>query len=132
MFSKLFALILLAVVTYVLLVFASPHTVDTYGWKPWNESLRTWKASLDQIGMSTSASGATGSMIEQFKGKVAPLIDDTTQTIEQVQTTIETKTEQVKTAIDSVSGAYASVKKAQSDISVALDMSGQLSSSGSR
>jgi ABC-type transporter Mla subunit MlaD len=127
MLAKLFALIILATVTYGGAVFVTPTLADTYGNKEWNDAIRAYKKSIENF---SSGGVDRKSLIETAQDIAKPYVDESQKAIEQVQNTakeikntVDTKTEQVSKAIDSTQKAIDSVNTAKQDIQNTLRFS---------
>lgn len=125
MFARLFAFIILIVTLYFVGVFLFPSLADQYGNPAWNTKIRQMKSGLE------SYTGSSTSLFENARNTAQGYIDESKQTVNQIQTTVTEKTEQVKKATDSVQNAYTAVEKAKTDIQKLGNFSGSITSSGS-
>lgn len=124
MFARLFALIILVGMIYLVGVFLMPDITDQYGNASWNAKIREMKSNME------SYTGSSSSLFDAAKNTAQGYIDESKQTVNQIQTTVTEKTEQVKKATDSVQNAYTAVEKAKNDIQKLGNFSGSITASG--
>lgn len=114
MFSKLFALLLLAIIFYWLAIFFLPQFADTYGDQKLNSEIRLLKKNLDNIG----GTGATAkSLVDSARSAVTPYVQDSQKTASGITNSIDQKIKEAQKAADSVKKAYKSVEQAADDVS---------------
>lgn len=119
MFSRLFALIMLLLISYCVLIFVAPDFTDTYGNREFNENARMLKRSLEldrtMSGSSTLLDEASN-IAKPYIDSSRKIIDETKSTIDTVQTTVLEKTEQVKAATEATKNAIDAAKDAKNKI----------------
>ena len=109
MFARIFALLLVIVVIYIVAIFVTPNLADQYGNQAWNERVRSIKRALE------SETG-TLSIYEKLKTTTDSYVSESKSTIEYIHNTVMTKTEEMKNATESVQNAYTAVEKAKGDL----------------
>lgn len=121
MITKLLALILLPVVSYILAIFVIPETADKYGDAEINAKIRNIK---DQSLQYASGSESPASLADKVLTTGKDIIEETKQTVNQTQDVIADKTEQAKKAAESAQKAYDALEQAKSDFQKLTTMSG--------
>lgn len=109
MLSRLIAFLLLLSVLYVWAVFLIPELTDTYGIKSINEKIRIFKraSELDRVvNSSGSLLDKTKDIAKPFVEKGENIVNQTADSLKEVNTIVSEKTEQAKQVIESAQETY--------------------------
>ena len=115
MLSRLFALVCIIVLLYIMWVFLLPNIADQYGDKSLNAKIRDFKNQSLQF---ASWSDTPQSLFEKVKSNTDTYIKETKEQAKELETTVNTKIEQAKEASNAVQNAYSGVIDAKQKIQV--------------
>lgn len=103
MLIRLVSFIIILVTLYLMLVFVAPNIADQYGNKDFNTKIRNIKNESLEF---ASGSDSPVSLFEKMKNSVTPVIEDTKNTVKDIETTVNTKVIQAQEAKVAVENAY--------------------------
>lgn len=115
--KKLWLILLILIIWYVLLIFQAPEITDKLGNKEINDRIRWSKATVDEISTNTP----TKEEVIQFKDDVVNGIETTKEKIDTVRATLNNAEQKIKDTKEQIDNAVETVNNLKEDVGSALE-----------